>query len=833
MDDPWGSPWADEAAHKTVNSDDTNAAKPKPTIVPPKPVPFDSTTKSPWDDDEGFGDWATQPEESLPETSPSAAANTDDDWDFQANDGLGAQGHKVTIAGDIDSPWTTTDDRSVEHPRVELKESVVGNKQDLDDSWTGPQTYAADDQFPASIQHVDKLEEIIVQDSSEVDGGAKDVTNDRDSLQEESSIQSSVQRSHPPKDTLSHDVGVKALSDEPTSVEDHRTTAEDLFSTGQPEASEKEATVSSRPSLCLSDRSRHDEAPADSPRTSVEEEIRPALETQDSSKVRQLVHHFDALAIERVQSGSTDRSRDQPSDGSEHPSASRSPSVEENGNEFGDFEEGVSYVSANRSSNGNMGSESIISPREDAQHPTKATAPSQASVKQDEIIKPQGRVKFDIDMSCIDQLYPVAGKSTDSTEYEQLDIDNLVMDSFSTVEQRKIWYRISRYGSMRKYNAGGDDNYVWMDWVHSKVREETLKIVARWMEEDRIQGGLSLGSGRLESMFSWGKQGQAPVAEALPRVAALQSPSTSIPASMKSLGHSRQSSSVSSTKTIPASAIGPGPQFGWSSTQPISTVPGPVTSSILSNSPVASSFPGLARISPVMTSVSGAIPSSKPQPPHSNDVRSDTLVHDVTHAQEDDDDEWGEMVSSPVTPSFPALPAILPVTRGHKVSHSIVEVLNSSNASKSHPARHHRVSSLNQELDTFKSDVAVNTTFSANSQAMLKDLGGTSEPTTRNDDAWAGTDFSFFDTPSTTSGSIVSSTMKPFSMAQLESPGSVPLKFDNAPSSGQKIITTKMPPPPTPAASNLGGKSKEELNQDRIVRDIIKDLPDLSYMLRR
>jgi hypothetical protein len=832
MDDPWGSPWADEAAHKTVESD-ANAVKPKPTIIPPKPVSFDSTTKSPWDDDEGFGDWATQPEESLQETSPSAAANTDDDWDFQANDGLGAQGHKVTIAGGIESPWTTADDRSVEHPRLELQEPVVGNRQDLDASWAGPQAYAADDQFPASIQHVDKLEEVVIQDSSQVDEGAKDVTNERDSLQEESSIQSPVQKSQPPKDTLSDEIEVKALNDESISVEDHRTTAEGLFSAEQPEASEKEATVSSRPSLCLSDRSRHDEAPADSPGTSVEEEIRPALESRDSSKVKQLVHHFDALAIARVQSGSTDRSRDQPSDGSEHPSTSRRPSVEENGNEFGDFEEGVSYVSANGSSNGDVVSESIISPREDAQHPTKAAAPSQASVKEDEIIKPQGRVKFDIDMSCIDQLYPVAKKSTDSTDYEPLDIDNLVMDSFSTVEQRKMWYRISRYGSMRKYNAGGDDNFIWMDWVHSKVREETLKIAARWMEEDRIQGGLILGGGgRLASMFSWGKQGQAPVAEALPRVAALQSPSTSIPASMKSFGHSRQSSSISSTKTMPASAIEPSPHFGWSSTQPISTVPGPVTSSISSNSPVASSFPGLARISPGMTSGSAAIPPSQPQPPESDDVRSDTLVHSATDAEEDDD-EWGEMVSSPITPSFPALPAIIPVTRGHKVSHSIMEVLNPSNASKSHPARHRRASSLSQELEAFKSDVAVNTTVSANSQVILKDLGDTPKPTPRNDDAWAGTDFSFFDTPSTTSGNIVSSTMKPFAMAQLESPGSVPLKFDNTPSPGQKIITANMPPPPTPPISNLGGKSKEELNQDRIVRDIIKDLPDLSYMFRR
>jgi hypothetical protein len=39
-------------------------------------------------------------------------------------------------------------------------------------------------------------------------------------------------------------------------------------------------------------------------------------------------------------------------------------------------------------------------------------------------------------------------------------------------------------------------------------------------------------------------------------------------------------------------------------------------------------------------------------------------------------------------------------------------------------------------------------------------------------------------------------------------------------------------PTPVPSAPPVGWKSKAELEQDQIVRDIINGLPDLSYMLR-
>jgi hypothetical protein len=78
-----------------------------------------------------------------------------------------------------------------------------------------------------------------------------------------------------------------------------------------------------------------------------------------------------------------------------------------------------------------------------------------------------------------------------------------------------------------------------------------------------------------------------------------------------------------------------------------------------------------------------------------------------------------------------------------------------------------------------------------------------------NYDPWASADFSFFER--------APPQPKPASPPK-HKPASKSVSFGS--------------PFPEPLRRN-GGKSRQEIEQDRIVADIIKGLPDLSYMLRR
>src|SRR6478609_5242817 len=71
--------------------------------------------------------------------------------------------------------------------------------------------------------------------------------------------------------------------------------------------------------------------------------------------------------------------------------------------------------------------------------------------------------------------------------------DVIIDDSFTSISERKAWYLMSRPGSMRKHNLGDDENYVRVGWGNSQVREQAIRIVRRWMEEDSITGRVVLG----------------------------------------------------------------------------------------------------------------------------------------------------------------------------------------------------------------------------------------------------------------------------------------------------------------------------------------------------
>ncbi|KAH3973736.1 hypothetical protein HBI56_154440 [Parastagonospora nodorum] len=97
-------------------------------------------------------------------------------------------------------------------------------------------------------------------------------------------------------------------------------------------------------------------------------------------------------------------------------------------------------------------------------------------------------------------------------------------DPIYSTPARKAWYRLTRRQTMREFNHGeDDDNYIRVTWANSHVRSEVNNIVGRWAREDRIAG---TGPGARAS-FYW--DSPAPVEHPM---------------------HTRQRSSVATASTI-------------------------------------------------------------------------------------------------------------------------------------------------------------------------------------------------------------------------------------------------------------------------------------------
>ncbi|PFH60138.1 hypothetical protein XA68_11411 [Ophiocordyceps unilateralis] len=121
---------------------------------------------------------------------------------------------------------------------------------------------------------------------------------------------------------------------------------------------------------------------------------------------------------------------------------------------------------------------------------------------QDEPPEKTAKVSYPIDLSTLDSIFPSVPPLPES---EPVPISP-ANDTFTSVSERKAWYRISRPGSMRRHDLGDEDGYTRVGWAKSRTRERTLKIVRRWMEEDSIGTrpglGRRLGSGA-SMVFNW------------------------------------------------------------------------------------------------------------------------------------------------------------------------------------------------------------------------------------------------------------------------------------------------------------------------------------------
>ncbi|PHH91103.1 hypothetical protein CDD83_1626 [Cordyceps sp. RAO-2017] len=166
------------------------------------------------------------------------------------------------------------------------------------------------------------------------------------------------------------------------------------------------------------------------------------------------------------------------------------------------------------------------------------------------------QIPFPIDLSHLDDLFPPGPSPPPESNSRS---EGIGSETFTSVSERKVWYRISRFGSMRRHDEGDQDDYVRVGWAKSRVRERTLEVIRRWMEEDSIGGRVALGR-RLGSgagnVFNWDSPGEpVEIGELLKKKpAAYQSRPPSAPVSQEyDCAAARESRSGDIASTIPAS----------------------------------------------------------------------------------------------------------------------------------------------------------------------------------------------------------------------------------------------------------------------------------------
>lgn len=295
-------------------------------------------------------------------------------------------------------------------------------------------------------------------------------------------------------------------------------------------------------------------------------------------------------------------------------------------------------------------------------------------------------IPYDYDLKYLDELFP----STPTPPVDPEPVPDVIIDdTFASISERKAWYRMSRRGPMRQHNQGNDEDYVRLDWRSSEVRSRTLHIVRRWMEEDSIAGRVVLGrrTGPVgASMFNWDSQ----------------APQVQIGDLFGKKEHKRSTSGASrgSRGSLPSPASA---TFAWSGghESPAASVrkpslhepkrnefiapPPTMTPSTVASFGWNSEFQGAAATNGGLEEQSTvALAKKVPSPLPAASARVlqslDTVVAHVpakgpsgaeTIEESEDEDEWGEMVSSPTWPSGPLTHdnKPLPMSSDHASTH--------------------------------------------------------------------------------------------------------------------------------------------------------------------
>jgi hypothetical protein len=838
MDDPWGSPWADESPRPLPKLDKLVSKNP---VTPDKALVASQDSRSPWDDDDGFGEWATLPAtdelQADAQDGPEQAESVE--WNASVKEEL-TQG-KSHIRPD-GSGWFSREIQPTSGGSLGLEMPPVAGRSLSPDPWAQDAPGAEEKAQSPLVAESNACEESTTNDTDDEEAQGRMATAENEDDYGTQAVDE-LDKSVPPNSFDETSIAKSSINqDQDGATELLDNTATDI----QAEGVTQGESLASRPSSSPSDHSHHDEVLTESPRTSFEEEEKkPRLEREGSSKVKEMVRLFDGLATDEggVEGGVEIPGHaggiDATDDHFDTPVAAQSE------DDFGDFEEGTSHVTTKAHST----EEAPTKPEEKSLDKADVHGASAlpASTEEptintsDQLVKPHDPVHFETDLSLLSHIF---GQTPD-VEFVHADpkqapeIDTIIQDSFSSTDERKTWYRISRYSTMRKHNAGDEDSYVRINWKDAKVRAKTLKIVERWIEEDRTGGGAILGGGtRLGSMFGWGQKNAAPMSVA----AALASRSgkevthldrTALSASTRNSDASPIHGSSSSRTSLeqmsasrnsfqsPASATAP--QFSWSTETPISataeaTLPAlpPPMSPKSSRQPFgdSSSLPKVAKESslrnpPASASIlaiskSSSALHSKPAAGNTTKLGQHSGNQNVpeppaAEPRSEMDDDWGEMISSPALSNPPPINEAAEVQTGSGFGEVWSPSLEADSPATilSHPSEE----PSSERMIAPQSVGGIFIPSSVEDHAVKLETTSSAAPKS---DAWATADFSFFDSPAPSRPTTVP--RAPIPTASI--PSLVPIKQSQ-------------------------GSSREQAEQDRIVKSIVQNLPDLSYMLRR
>ncbi|KAF4628882.1 hypothetical protein G7Y89_g9266 [Cudoniella acicularis] len=896
MEDPWSSPWAEDVQPpKTHNEKAINDAATRPrTPIRTTSLALQQHTGSPWDDgdDDEFGGWAA-----VPSDVGIGLDGANDTWEGNPTDTSAKPLKEVTNEFSVGWDQSPT---LAEEPISKLAPSLLPKSTDIPrqpspDPWAfeseseprnntelderkinqGEIEELAKSKNTGDIGHIEglsrddqtgvgELEQLPAQEDTETEEPPVENALSENPSLSGVEIDNSLDHSSLEQDTVKDEVAVEQM------VEDV-VIEQPIPIPERPSTPQLDYPTSSRSSLSPSEHSHH-EIFSDSPRTSLEDEPRRPHMPRQVSKVKELVEHFDTLA-KMDEDSETINGRSSLTEGRDE----KSQGSEDDMDDFGDFEEGQSDDDEELAA---QTSPDLSIPKT---RPVESSNIQEATSPPPTEKKDLGPVEFKPDISLLAKIY----QDSESETPEKIFIpDTISHDSFTTTEERKIWYRVSRYGPMRKHNTRDDENYVRVNWLKSQVRVETLKTVARWIEEDRMSGHVVLGgASKAGSIFGWNDTKSKPAsisaafasknATKKPEVAPVD-PATEIPREwpkglVRDRSTSTRRSSVKSVKSPEEtkSKQSPVATFGWNTTPensnrpqsrpPTTKRPSGSISSIVSVS--NGSSPKHKRSSSSrqssISSPTKTIPANDaPQRPVSPIKVSTTLppkplLQKLTPApalkqlSNDDDDDWGEMVSSPAVTAPPVLP---PSNRlRHKKSQSfggVAPAVAFSNTPESIPRsslqsiRSHRPKvsfdqiltpeswspqSANPSRDASATSMNVSNNIFSHPQQTLKPVP---PPTPSSGvDPWASADFSFFESTPTA----------PSIPAAAAVPQPIPTQTGSIPSKTVSFANTRAMAPPPIASNNTPGtgKPKDEMEQDRIVQAVVKGLPNLSYMLKR
>jgi hypothetical protein len=441
-------------------------------------------------------------------------------------------------------------------------------------------------------------------------------------------------------------------SDSSTTVQTNDITEYDSIDV--PERLRAEDGTSARTSTSPSEAS-HNDVPTESPRTSYEEErggVKDTRALEEQAQVRAA-----SLSVERAESISS----------------------ENTGQEASTDVPATSNVTDNAESvHGTTGG-----PLEDKDSSEFISETPSEPLRSSDPADPATLGAFALDSGLLEQLF--------TPQKETKELAAPPDDPIYSTEARKSWYRLTRKQTMREFNHGDDDdNYIRVTWTNSQIRSEVNNIVGRWAREDRISGK---GPGARAS-FYWDS-----------------------PAPVDFPMHTRQRSSVTATsmtapvqESLPPLSTNAPAAFNWSTAAPSVdpwqqaspglrsassplAPPPPIPSSVThvhkqevraASLDLTSYEPGsakharnltVAHETPIVANLISPPISNTPAPSSGPWTGLDILDAPTTPkdnssiAPVDNDDEWGEMVSTP-TVSTPTLtrPTSQADTRNNTVS---------------------------------------------------------------------------------------------------------------------------------------------------------------------